>query len=69
MTQTSFQVNERVTNDRGAWATLRYDSLADVWTAQVYAADFPADVASDRIGASRRRAGAERAARQWLAAR
>lgn len=69
MPQTSFQVNERVTNDRGAWATLRYDNVADVWTAQVYAVNFPADVTSDRIGVSRRRAGAERAMRQWLAAR
>lgn len=73
MTTTSFRVNERVTNARGAWATLRYDPYGGagqgVFYAEVYATNFTADLASAELSANRRRAPVERGMRQWLAGR
>lgn len=67
------KINQRNTNERGAWATLRYDAnggqyYEGVYYVEEWAPDFP-DSKPLISAQSRDRKRSEKAIRQWLAGR
>lgn len=70
----TFTLDQKVTNDRGAWVILRNDAnggqnYSGVYFAEVFAADFPEDIKSAELTSNKDRKRVERAMRQWLASR
>jgi hypothetical protein len=78
MTEQKFQVGVKVTNARGAWVILRFDSQGGVrpgwgrtgvYWAEAYATDFTDGLEHTTLTPNWDRARVERGMRQWLAGR